>query len=351
MKMQNLETTLDKYKPWMWVPPSISHKWMEPLLKTLCFIDEDLSGDSQNWKTWNSFDWKNFHFRNPLGIAGGVDKTGSNITNWWDLGVGFLEIGTVTPYFQAPNPGKIIARNEKDFCLWNKMGFPHPGYKETFVNLEKNFENRQTPILVNIGKNRWVPNEKAHEDYILLIHQLHAYTDIFVVNISSPNTVGLRELFQRDRLKPFLSSIYETAKLYSKPVLLKLSPDEDSNQLNLIVEISLAVGIDGFIVSNTTLQRDAQASFPKEGGLSGKFLAPLSKKILKMIVTELGPQKKEKLIINAGGIFNFSDLQERQDLGADLFQIYSGIVFNGPYIFKKIAREYFLKYSHSNEKT
>jgi dihydroorotate dehydrogenase len=340
-----LESSLEKIKPWMWVPPAISHEWMDPLLKSLSFFDESLNQNNQSWKTWQPFDWRGLHFRNPMGIAGGVDKTASNIQNWWDLGVGFVEVGTITPIFQSPNPGKIIDRDSKNFSLWNKMGFPHPGYKDSLVNLAAHFENRKTPVLVNIGKNRWVTNDKAHEDYVFLIHQLHAFTDIFVVNISSPNTTGLRELFQRDKLKPFLASIYEAAKIYAKPVLLKLSPDEDPANLNLVIDISLEVGIDGFIVTNTTTKRDSSLAFPTDGGVSGKFLAPLSKQALKLLVQKLGVHKKEKLIINAGGIFNYSDLEERQALGADLFQIYSGIVFNGPYIFKKIAREHFLKYT------
>lgn len=347
LEVNPLEFSLDITKPWLWVPPSISHEWMDPLLKSLCFFDESLQENT--WKTWSpvkwNSKWKTFEFRNPVGIAGGVDKTASCIQEWWNLGTGFVEVGTITPYHQTPNPGKIIDRDEKSESLWNKMGFPHPGYLDSLTNLENNFQQRQTPILVNIGKNRWTPNETAHEDYIFLIEKLHHVTDIFVVNISSPNTSGLRELFQRNKLKPFLCSIYETAKKYQKPVLLKISPDETSESLNIIIDVSLEVGIDGFIVSNTTVQRDSSLPFPKDGGVSGKYLAPLSKQALKLIVTKLGPAKKEKLIINAGGITSFEDIQERQALGADLFQIYSGLVFNGPYIFKKIARDYFLKYT------
>lgn len=345
--VNQIETSLDKMKPWLWVPPSISHEWMDPLLKSLCFFDE--SFQTEIWKTWSTVKWnskwKNFEFKNPLGIAGGVDKTANCIQQWWTLGAGFVEVGTITPYFQSPNPGKIIDRDVKSLSLWNKMGFPHPGYSESLNNLEKNFANRSTPILVNIGKNRWTPNEKAHEDYIFLIEKLHQVTDIFVINISSPNTSGLRELFQKERLKPFLCSIYEAAQKYQKPVILKISPDEAVESLNVIIDVSLDVGIDGFIVSNTTTQRDSSLPFPKDGGVSGKYLAPLSKQALKLVVSRLGSAKKDKLIITAGGIASFHDIEERQALGADLFQIYSSLVFNGPYVFKKIARDYFLKYT------
>lgn len=350
LEINSIESSLDKTKPWLWVPPSLAHEWMDPLLKTLCFFDESLNDSQTQWKNWSPVKWKNFEFRNPLGIAGGVDKTAACIQQWWSLGVGFVEVGTVTPYFQTPNPGKIIDRDLKSQSLWNKMGFPHPGYQESLNNLEKNFLNRKTPIFVNIGKNRWTPNDKAHEDYIFLIEKLQSVTDVFVVNISSPNTNGLRELFRRENLKPFLCSIYNSAKKYQKPVLLKISPDENPESLHLVTDISLEVGIDGFIVSNTTTKREKSLPFPSEGGVSGQFLAPLSKQTLKIIVDKLGSAKKEKLVISAGGISNLKDIEERQALGADLFQIYSSLVFNGPYIFKKIARDYFLKYTQINEK-
>ncbi|MCB0370869.1 MAG: dihydroorotate dehydrogenase 2, partial [Bdellovibrionales bacterium] len=273
IKESFLELFLDKFRPWMWINPAVTHDWMSPLLNTLCFTDESLNSIKPEWAHWNSYSWRGLEFRNPVGIAGGVDKTAANINNWWQLGVGFVELGTITPLFQEPNPGKILDRSIKFQSLWNKMGFPHPGYKESLFNLDLNFNKRPTPVLINLGKNRWTPNEKAHEDYIFLMHHLHSVADIFVINISSPNTKGLRELFQRKNLKPFLTQIYQTAVHYQKPILLKISPDENNDDLNLILDISLEVGIDGFIVTNTTLRRNDQLGFPTDGGVSGRYLA------------------------------------------------------------------------------
>ncbi|MCK6596808.1 MAG: quinone-dependent dihydroorotate dehydrogenase [Bdellovibrionaceae bacterium] len=336
------EILLDKFTPWLKFSPELVHEKQVYLLHLLCLLDE---ASNNAWQQWDAFSWKQLNFPNRIGIAGGVDKTGANINNWWQLGAGFVEVGTITPKYQQPNPGKIIARDQKNLSLWNKMGFPHPGFEESLWNLEKRLSEKQTPILVNIGKNRWTPNEKAQEDYQFLIHELHSYADIFVVNISSPNTQGLRDLFKKQNFKPFIKSIYQTSKEYKKPILLKLSPDENEESFDLIVDLSLEVGFDGFILTNTTTQRTSELSFPTDGGVSGKFLAPFSKLALQRIVKHLGTEKKNKLIINAGGVFNYEDYLERRQLGADLVQLYSGIVFNGPYIFKKIAREHFLKYN------
>ncbi len=333
---------LDKWKPWFWLPPTLGHDWLPLFLKMTVFLNEKSKSGTDSTNTWASREWRHLYFRNPIGTAGGLDKTGLSIEPWWHLGAGFLEIGTVTPYPQNSNPGKIMDRFLDTQGLWNKMGFPSPGSKSVFFEIEKSFAERQTPIFLNIGKNRTTTNAAAHEDYLFLMRTMNSVCDAFVVNISSPNTVGLRQLFTKELFDPLMEKLGDESRRLNRPLLLKISPDETDEHLEMIVKSSFNQGIDGYVISNTTIQRPSPSPYPADGGLSGKPVAHLSMDSLKLVVKLLGPHRNNKLIINTGGISTGVDLKERLAMGADLCQLYSSLIFRGPFIFKKIAREYFV---------
>lgn len=330
------ENALDVWKPWLWMSPSLGHDWLPFFLKLTVFFSEH----SKQSSDWHPRTWRHLYFRNPVGIAGGLDKTGQSIDAWWSLGTGFVEVGTVTPLAQEPNPGKIIERFKDTQALWNKMGFPSPGYKAVLAEVDKFFHERSTPIFLNIGKNRTTPNERAHEDYLFLMRQMSSACDVFVVNISSPNTVGLRQLFTKEYFEPLMEKLGNESRRVNRPLLLKISPDETIEQLETILHVSHNQGVDGYIICNTTTQRTAQSPYPKEGGISGKPLSISSMATLKNVISLLGSHRNNKLIINAGGVSTGDDVRQRLALGADLCQLYSSLIFRGPFIFKKIAREY-----------
>jgi dihydroorotate dehydrogenase len=280
-------------------------------------------------------------FENRLGLAGGIDKNASLIEDWWTFGPGFVEVGTVTPKPQGPNPGKILARDNASLALWNRMGFPGGGAWTVRENLRDLPRSYPTPVFVNIGKNRTTPNEDAVRDYAECIDVLADLADVFVVNISSPNTAGLRELLEPTNLRRFLGGVLAARNKSNSPetpVLLKLSPDITNEQLRTIIETAKGLGVDGFIATNTTLAREPGSPFPPEGGVSGKPLAAQSKAVLKSLIEILGPNRGDTLVVSTGGIMSPEDVFERLDLGADLVQVYSALIFEGPRFFRSVAR-------------
>ena len=331
-------------KPWYLLPPKLAHD-LSPLALRLY-------GKIKPYQTltWRPFVWRDLEFTNPMGIAGGVDKNAKSVPDWWTLGAGFVEIGTVTPKPQGPNPGSIIQRDIAKKAIWNKMGFPNLGVDAAIKNLKPLYQPRFTPVFANIGKNRSTPNERAHEDYITCIHKLTPYIDAFVINISSPNTSGLRELLKPENLRNFLSPIINANKIASDdyrrktdssevvltPLLLKLSPDISNMELEQIVEISIELGIDGWILTNTTTSRQG-VRFPKEGGVSGAPLTDISKEMLKKLVALTQDCKSQKLIVSAGGILTAEEVFERLEIGADLVQVYAALIFKGPFFFREVA--------------
>jgi dihydroorotate dehydrogenase len=326
-------------RPWLLLPPSWAHTLSPWILR--------LYGSQHKYQTltWDPFSWRDLEFHNRLGLAGGVDKNADTVTAWWTLGPGFVEVGTVTPKAQGPNQGNIIGRNNKTEALWNRMGFPNQGAEALRRRLSSLYQPHFTPIFVNIGKNRTTPIERAAEDYVYLMRKLKDVADVFVVNISSPNTANLRDLHRKESLRPFLLAIH-TAQQELKsegvapPVLLKLSPDIVAEDLENVLEVSLeSKVIDGWVLANTTLSRPQGNPFPKDGGLSGRPLAPLAKDLLKNLVNQLGPERKDKLIVSCGGIMSATDVLERLELGADLVQIYSALIFRGPFFFREVAQE------------
>lgn len=318
-------------KPWLWLPPKWSHSMVPALLPlaTIFTSKTPLRG--------HAFHWKGHNFINPLGIAGGVDKEGASLLHWQQLGAGFLEVGTITPRAQRPNPGTIIDRDNKSHSLWNKMGFPNAGADIAKDQLLKMKPKIKVPLFINIGKNRDTDNKQALNDYKSAIKTLSECSDIFVINISSPNTTGLRDLQHHDQLKNLLSGIRQEAP--QKKLLLKLSPDMTNDQLKDCLDLGLQEKMDGFTLTNTTLQRPLVLPFPKEGGVSGEPLKVLSRQALITTITHLGDSKQNLLIISAGGIMNSEEVRWRLDHGANLIQVYSALVYSGPFFFRNVVKE------------
>lgn len=341
------------FKPWLLLPPKLAHDLAPLGLQVLASFREAKP------PVWRTFEWRSIHFPNRLGIAGGVDKDGDRIEDWWALGAGFVEIGTVTPLPQKPNPGRIIDRDLESLAIWNKMGFPGKGMWHVRANLldlpgaqaapNANGESikRPAPLFVNIGKNRMTPNEEAARDYAACIETLSGLCDAFVVNISSPNTKGLRDLFKPEIFRAFLKPVVAARRQSATkdtPILLKLSPDLSDTDLSNVVTEALAMEIDGFIATNTTLERTAkskfaQAEYAHEGGVSGKPLAARSKVVLSRILQLMGSERSKKLVVSTGGVMTPEDVFERLDLGADLVQVYSALIFHGPNFFRHVARK------------
>ncbi len=325
-------------KPWLMLNPEWAHRIAPMVLPvySLCAGQKEIP-------QWRGLSWRGLTFKNPLGLAGGADKNADQLKSWWNLGAGFIEIGTVTPEPQGPNSGKIIDRDLKNHALWNKMGFPSKGSEKVRRNLDSSRPYR-TPVFVNIGKNRNTPNEEALSDYLKLIEIMNGAADVFVINISSPNTKGLRELQNVAHLEKLISGVKKLAG--NTPILLKLSPDLSEIELKDSMQTAILNGIDGFELTNTTLQRPNGIDFPSEGGLSGMPLAELSKKALvwaQNIISEAQRHKhgaSDLLLVSAGGILNETQVQERLDLGANLVQIYSALIFEGPGFFRKVARKH-----------
>lgn len=293
-------------------------------------------------KLWKSFSWRHIHFPNPLGTAGGVDKNALYIKDWWLLGAGFLEVGTVSPLAQEANPPPILNRSLKHLSLWNNMGFPNNGMDFVRQSLSR-LSEKKTPIFVNIGKNRQTPLSTAVQDYEKSISALHTFADVFVINISSPNTKDLRKIFSQQELSRFLKSLKDLILSVNPkiPLILKLSPDEDEENIIRIIEQSIESEIDGWCICNSTRERSIPHLFPKEGGVSGQLLAKSSLSLLKTVSSYLKDNGVEdKLIISCGGVLTFADVLERLNAGAQLVQVYSALVFKGPGFFQSVFKEY-----------
>ena len=217
------------------------------------------------------------------------------------------------------------------------MGFPNQGISSLKKRLTS--LNSKAPLFINIGKNRDTPLEEALKDYKTCLKELHPFADVFVVNISSPNTKNLRKLFNNNNLPSFLKDLKLTlTQLNPKiPMLLKMSPDETEQDFIRIIDQSLEAGIDGWCVSNTTSRRPVENLFPSHGGLSGKLLAPISLSLLKTLKNHLTKNKvQDKLIVSCGGVLTPEDVFERLREGAHLVQVYSALVFKGPSFFKQV---------------
>jgi dihydroorotate dehydrogenase len=276
-------------------------------------------------------------FKNPVGLAAGFDKDGKYAENMALLGFGFIEIGTITPRPQAGNPKPRLFRLVSDHALINRLGFNNEGVemlKKRLVSMRKN----GVVIGGNIGKNKDTPNEKAVDDYLICLKTLYPWVDYFAINVSSPNTPGLRALLEKEPLTELLSAImsHSSALGTVKPVFLKISPDVDQTQLDDILEVVQKTGVHGIIATNTTIGRDGltdRAHAHENGGLSGRPVKSLSTEIIRY----LSHKTEGKLpIIGVGGIESPEDAIEKMYAGASLVQVYTGLVYAGPGLVKDI---------------
>jgi dihydroorotate dehydrogenase len=287
-------------------------------------------------------------FPNPIGLAAGFDKNAAHIDSFSALGFGFIEIGTVTPLAQEGNAKPRIFRFRTDSALINRMGFNNEGVGSAVENIKKC--KAGTIIGGNIGKNKTTPNENAVDDYLKNFKALFNYVDYFVINVSSPNTPGLRALQEKEPLMHILNVLqkenYTMAR--PKPILLKIAPDLTNSQLDDIIEIVQKTKIDGIVATNTTISRNHIKSNKEiveeigAGGLSGKPLFKRSTEVIRYI------KKKSSIpVIGVGGIHSAEDAIEKIKAGADLIQIYTGLIYEGPFLIKKIKKQ-LVKYYLNN---
>lgn len=275
-------------------------------------------------------------FKNPVGLAAGFDKNAECYNEFSNFGFGFIEIGTVTPLPQPGNPKKRIFRLIEDKSLINRLGFNNKGLNEIRKNLKK---KRDVIIGANIGKNVFTDNKDGYKDYLECLEGLHDSVDYFAINISSPNTKNLRQFHNKELLKPLLEHLinYNNNKPSKKPMLLKISPDLEKNQLDDIVSLVSELKIDGIIATNTTISRDMVKSNHKNetGGLSGQLLNEKSNDIIKYLRKNLD---KNFPIIGVGGIMTKEDAIKKLNAGADLIQLYTGFIYKGPELIKDINK-------------
>jgi dihydroorotate dehydrogenase len=288
-------------------------------------------------------------FKNPIGLGAGFDKNATYLRELETLGFGFVEIGTVTPLPQEGNEKPRLFRLPEDKALINRMGFNNDGVKVIKERLEE-WKGKQAGIQGkmiiggNIGKNKVTPNEDAWKDYEICFNELFDVVDYFVVNVSSPNTPGLRALQDKDSLLKILGTLQQNNKKrpVQKPILLKIAPDLTDGQLQDIASLAEEIQLDGIVSSNTTISRENLSELSKSqvetigmGGLSGKPLKSASDEILKKIVTLT---KGKVPVIASGGIFTASDAQDKFDHGAALVQVWTGFIYEGPGIVTKICK-------------
>lgn len=282
------------------------------------------------------------NFKNTVGLAAGFDKDGKYIDMMSTFGFGYIEVGTVTPLPQDGNLKQRLFRLPEDKCLINRMGFNNDGV-DALVERLKKIKKRDYIIGGNIGKNKITPNERAVDDYIICFNKLFDYVDYFVVNVSSPNTPGLRSLQEKGPLKKILNALSElnNKKENPKPILLKIAPDLELTQINDIIEIVEEEGINGVISGNTTISRDNLKTGDSivatigNGGLSGPILRQRSTDIVKYIRSKAS---KDLVIIGVGGINTAKDATAKLKAGAQLVQVYTGFIYEGPSMIKRILK-------------
>jgi dihydroorotate dehydrogenase len=280
-------------------------------------------------------------FKNPVGLAAGLDKDARLVDELGALGFGFVEIGTLTPRPQTGNPQPRLFRLPQDESLINRMGFNNEGVEAAVRRLRKS--KHRTIIGGNIGKNKDTPNEEAESDYRYCYEALYEVVDYFVVNVSSPNTPNLRELQDKEPLRKLLAALQKlnTAKPAPKPILLKIAPDLTDPQLDDIIDLVGETGIAGIIATNTTISRDGLRT-PADavarmgaGGLSGKILRKRATEVIRYLHSHSGGSFP---IIGVGGIHDPASAIEKLEAGASLIQLYTGFIYEGPALVKQINK-------------
>ncbi len=332
--------------------PEKVHYFSMDSLKFLCrikFIRNSIAGIFQPKTSFQPTVF-NLKFKNPVGLGAGFDKNAKYLTELEALGFGFVEIGTVTPLPQAGNDKPRLFRLPEDKALINRMGFNNDG-TQIIVERLKNWRSKQQTtnnkqrliIGGNIGKNKVTPNEDAWKDYEICFNALHEYVDYFVVNVSSPNTPGLRELQEKDSLKKILTTLQaeNVKKQIQKPILLKIAPDLTWEQIDDVIDLSLEIKLDGLVACNTTIDRNklntnnSTLNTIDAGGLSGKPAKDKSTEIVNYIYKKSNGQIP---VIGSGGIFTAADAQEKINAGASLIQVWTGFIYEGPAIVKNICK-------------
>ena len=293
----------------------------------------------------------NLIFKNPVGLGAGFDKNALYLNELKALGFGFVEIGTVTPLPQAGNEKPRLFRLPKDKALINRMGFNNDGVKviaerlQQWSKLNRPIGNTHSPLIIggNIGKNKITQNEDAWKDYEICFTALHDYVDYFVVNVSSPNTPGLRELQEKKSLLKILQNLQRLNKIKEnpKPILLKIAPDLTISQIDDVIELALEIKLDGLVIANTTIDRSSLVTEETilqkigAGGLSGY---PLKQRCTELINYIHHKTNGQIPIIASGGIFTGEDAKEKIDAGASLVQVWTGFIYEGPSIVTNICK-------------
>ncbi len=280
-------------------------------------------------------------FKNPVGLAAGFDKNALLYNELSNFGFGFIEIGTVTPEGQVGNPKKRLFRLKNDCGIINRMGFNNDGVDVVV----KRLKHRNSDVIIggNIGKNTSSLTDQYTDDYLYCFNALHAYVDYFVLNVSCPNVGSMAKLQDKDYLLELISNVQEANRKYEvqKPILLKIAPDLNTVQLDEVIEIIAETNLDGVIASNTSVNREGLKISKKKledignGGLSGKPIADRSTKVIKYLSEK---SNKSFPIIGVGGIHTAEDALEKLNAGADLVQIYTGFIYEGPSLIKKINK-------------
>jgi dihydroorotate dehydrogenase len=283
-------------------------------------------------------------FPNPVGLAAGMDKDGRALPAWAALGFGFVEVGTVTRHPQPGNPRPRLFRLRESEAIINRMGFNNAGAEALAARLDR-LGPLKVPLGISLGKSKVTPVEEAVEDYRASLRALYRHGDYFAVNISSPNTPGLRSLQDRTALTELLGELTATATDLAagkprKPILVKIAPDLTESAIAELLEVCAAHGIDGLIATNTTLGRDGLAASDQPlaaeaGGLSGRPLTSRAREVVRFVSTETGGKLP---IIGVGGIANADDARRMLDAGATLLQVYTGFIYEGPGLITKINK-------------
>ena len=285
-------------------------------------------------------------FHHPLGLAAGFDKGAEALMSWSAMGFSWCEYGGITRYPQEGNPKPRMFRANKHRALVNKMGFNNPGASEVRKRLiDRKAAQRwpKFPVAANIGRSKKVPNEHAADDYAATLDILWDHADIFILNVSSPNTPGLRDLQSNEYLTDILQSCFNIREIKSeiKPILLKVSPDSSNGQISESVSLSTGMGIDGIVATNTTIKRpvplttQARKAFSNDGGLSGRPLNSRALEVISLVYEETGGKTP---IIGVGGIDSKDAAWDAIISGASLLQLYSALVFNGPSVVSSIVK-------------
>ena len=283
-------------------------------------------------------------FEHPFGMAAGMDKRAEALRGWESIGLGFSEIGGITMLEQKGNPKPRMFRHGGDKALVNRMGFNNPGSEKVALRLKKSRKyNRKIPVWANLGKSKLTPLSEAKDDYATTLRRLWCDIDLFVINVSSPNTPGLRDLQHGDYLSSIIQECMaenlKSADMYggkTKPLLIKIAPDLSMPELELILDVALTENIDGIVATNTTLQRpnDEDKAYKESGGCSG---TPLGERSTELIHHIFKYTNGTLPIVGVGGIMSSDDAWEKIINGASLLQAYAGFVFEGPGLTKEIV--------------